>query len=497
VRRARASAPAGAGEQLLARQVSAHGPNSPVVLVALVLALLLPLLGLVLLLGGDHADRRWDHAATHFVLFLCVGALATSLALIAADAARERGDARVLLLALGFFTTGSFMALHAVGTRDVLVDRTRPGLDAAISVGLALASLFAVAAASVDLRPALAPWVVRHQQQLRAAVLAAIGLWTAWSLAEWPPLQRPFGEGGAGSVLPPLAAAGALLYLASAVRFWWVHRGRSGLQVVSVVACFALLGEAMIGVALTGERKWHVAWWEWHALVVVAYALVFVATRREWRDERFRRLYLPGTRECHQVVTVLVSDLAGFTPFVESRAPTEVTAMLRTYYEMAAPVISRRHGGEIEKFVGDGVFATFNRRGDQPDHAVRACRAALDLQAEVTQLRQQHPDWPGVRVGVNSGDVVVCEVGGSGYVAYPAVGDPVNVAARLQACAPVGGVLIGHETYVRLPDGTDVAGMPGLRLKGKDAAVNAYLLRALPGSVPRSGAARVRAGRKP
>ena len=494
MRRAAVSAPSGAGQQVLVRRVSAHGPNSPVLLAAFVISLLLPLVGLLLLLGGSH--RQWDSAPVHFALFLCVGALATSLALVAADAARRRGDARVLLLALGFLTTGSFMALHAVGTRDVLVERSRAGLDVAISIGLVLAALFALAAATVDLRPALAPWVVRHERQLRLVVLAAIGVWTVWSLAEWPPLERPLSEGGVGSVLPSLAAGGALLYLASAVRFWWVHRGRSGLQVVSVVACFALLGEALIGVALTGERKWHVAWWEWHALVVLAYVLVFGATRREWRDERFRRLYLPGTRERHQDVTVLVSDLAGFTPFSESRDPSEVAAMLRTYYEMAAPVISRRHGGEVEKFAGDGVFATFNRRGDQPDHAGRACRAALELQAEVAVLRQEHPDWPGLRVGVNSGDVVVCEVGGSGYVAYPAVGDPVNLAARLQGHAPVGGVLIGGETYRRLPEGTAVEAVPGLRLKGKEAPVDAYLLRSLP-AAGRPESARARASRHP
>ena len=67
-------------------------------------------------------------------------------------------------------------------------------------------------------------------------------------------------------------------------------------------------------------------------------------------------------------------------------------------------------------------------------------------------------------------------MGGAGYVAYPAVGDPVNIAARLQAAAPVGGVLIGSETRRRLPAETAAEPVPGLRVKGKDAAVDAYLL---------------------
>jgi hypothetical protein len=61
----------------------------------------------------------------------------------------------------------------------------------------------------------------------------------------------------------------------------------------SVIACFVLLSEAMIGVATTGERSWHASWWEWHALIVLAYLIIGFAAHREWREERFRHLYLP------------------------------------------------------------------------------------------------------------------------------------------------------------------------------------------------------------
>jgi adenylate cyclase len=467
-------------EPLVARRVSAHGRSDPLVATLLVLALCLPLVGLVSLLHGSQQHRAWDSAPVHFVLFLTVGAMTVSLALVAADAARRRGDARVLLLALGFLTTGGFMALHALGTPDVLLDVERPGLTTAISVGLLLASVFALATACVDLRPAFAPTVMRHRGLLRGTALGTLVVWTAWSVLQWPPLDRPLAEGGTGTGFTVLAAVGALTYAAAAVRFWWAHRARSGLQVVSIVACFALLGEALIGVALTGERRWHAAWWEWHVLVVTAYLLVFAATRREWRDERFRRLYLPRTRQHRQHVSILVSDLSGFTPYSEAHDPAEVAAMLRTCYEIATPLLAVRYGAEVEKFTGDGLFATFNRRGDQPDHALRASAAALALQEAVRRIRVDHPDWPGLRVGVNSGEVVVCEVGGSGYVAYPAVGDTVNVAARLEGEAPVGGVLVGAQTYRLLPAGSDAVPVRGLRLKGKQTPVDAYELRALP-----------------
>lgn len=85
-----------------------------------------------------------------------------------------------------------------------------------------------------------------------------------------------------------------------------------------------------------------------------------------------------------------------------------------------------------------------------------------------------------MRVGVNSGEVVLREIGGEGYVAYPLIGDTVNTGARLENLAPVGGVLIGEETYGQLPAGTVVEPKRELRIKGKDGAVTAYVLLAVP-----------------
>jgi adenylate cyclase len=455
----------------------AESMRRPTVAVMVVLALGLPLAGLVLLLGSDFSTLHWTNKDVHFVFFLVVGATAASLSLVAGEAARRRGDARVLLLSLAFLATGGFMALHAVGTRDVLVSEDLPGFTIAITAGLLVAAPLALASALVDMRPAAGEWVMRHRRGLGAAVVGALVVWGLWSLAEQPPLQQVTGEGGEHLALKGAAALGAVTYLVAAARLWWVNRRSLGLLAFSVVACYVLLAEALVGVAVAGELKWHAAWWVWHALIVAGYVLIFAAAQREWRDERFRSLYLPATREHAGEVSVLVGDLAGFTRFSAAHDATQVAAMLRAYFEVAAPLISRRFGGEVEKFAGDGVFATFNRTGDQPDHADRAVRAAAALQAEVARIRSEHPDWPGLRVGVNSGPVVFSEMGGSGYLTYPAVGDAVNVAARLQEHAPVGGVLIGAGTRSQLPEDTPVEAVPGLQLKGKDGAVDAYLLR--------------------
>jgi class 3 adenylate cyclase len=256
-------------------------------------------------------------------------------------------------------------------------------------------------------------------------------------------------------------------------------RGRLTLLPATVIGCCVLLAEAMVGVATTGERSWHASWWEWHALIVLAYGIIGFAALREWRDERFRPLYLETTRERPLELSVLLSDLAGFTAFTERSTPQDVAAMLDAFYGAATPAI-RRFGGEVERLTGDGMLVSFNRNGDRADHAVRAARAALALQAEAQRLADAHPGWPRLRVGVNTGPAVIRELGGDGFVAYELVGDAVNVAARLEGLAPVGGVLIGDETQRRLPAGADVEPQPGLRLKGKEEPVTAYVLRTLP-----------------
>ena len=447
---------------------------------AWVVAALLPLVGLVSLVLREKLDPNWSNHQVHFVLFLGVGVGLFILAYAAGEAADRRGDARVLLISLAFLSTGAFLSLHALGTPTVLFQGEHAGFKVAIPVGLVIAALFGLASAFVDARPELPALAVRHRVAARRAVLIAAVVWFAWTVAALPPLSKPTSEGGSHSLLAGLAAVGAVTYGLAALRYWFVFRDRMDLLPAAVIACFVLLGEAMIGVAITGERDWHASWWEWHGLIVVAYLVVGYAARREWRDERFRHLYLATTRERGQEVSVLFSDLAGFTPFSERSTPAEVATVLNTYYAVAAPLISRRFGGELEKFIGDGMMATFNSRGDQPDHARRACGAALALQEELGALAAANPGWPMLRIGINSGEATVRELGGHGFVAYAVIGDTVNTASRLEGQAPVGGVLIGERTYDLLPDGTAVEPVPGVRVKGREAPLDAFLLMALP-----------------
>ena len=456
------------------------GARSATVVAVGTIAAALPLVGLVSLLLRSQLDPHFENYRAHFVVFGIVGAVAFALGFAAGEAANRRGDARVLLLSLAFMATGGFMGLHALGTTGVLFTHDYAGFQVAIPVGLLVSAVFAAGSAFVDVRPGFAPRVIKHRGLLHGGVLVAMALWFVWTLAQLPPLGGASSEAARGQLLKAMAIVGTVIYAASAWRYWGIFRNRRQLLPAAVIACFLLLAEAMIGVAVTGERRWHASWWEWHGLIVTAYLVIGFAARHEWRDERFRHLYLATTRERRQDISVLFGDIAGFTAFSERSTPAEVAELLNAYWGIAAPLITREFGGEIEKFIGDGVMATFNGRGDLPDHAFRASCAALALQHRLAELPERRPDWPQMRIGVNSGEAVLREVGGHGHVAYPLVGDTVNTGARLETLAPAGGILIGADTYGQLPHGTVVEERRGLQIKGKDDLVNAYVLLALP-----------------
>jgi class 3 adenylate cyclase len=445
-----------------------------------VLAGALPLIGLVSLLLRSQLDPHLENYRLHFILFGLAGTLAFVLGYAAGEAAKRRGDARVLLLSLAFMATGGFMGLHALGTQGVLFTGDHSGFKVAIPVGLVVSAVFAAGSAFVDLRPGFAPLVVRHQNVLRAFVLLAMGTWFVWTVANVPPLDGAHSEAARGMLLTVFAIVGTVVYAVSAARYWRIFQARPNVLPAAVIACFVLLSEALIGVALTGERKWHASWWEWHFLIVTAFVVIGLAARREWREERFGDLYLSSTRERRQNVSVLFSDLVGYTSFAARSTPVEAAAVLETYWRTASNLLSRRFGGVVEKFIGDGVVAVFNRGGNQPDHARRAACAALALRDAFGKVADEHPEWPRMRVGVNTGEAVVREIGGAGHLAYPLVGDTINMGARLEGLAPVGGVLIGTETYEQLPDGAVVEARSGLQVKGKDEAVDAYVLHACP-----------------
>jgi class 3 adenylate cyclase len=126
-------------------------------------------------------------------------------------------------------------------------------------------------------------------------------------------------------------------------------------------------------------------------------------------------------------VTVMFCDAHSFTQFAEQSTPREVVAALNALFERIVPVISR-HGGHVDKFLGDGVLAVFGAPEGYADHADRALAAALEIVAAVNRPG----DGLRVGVGLNSGPVVAGSIGGAGRLNFSVVGDTVNVAARVE-----------------------------------------------------------------
>jgi adenylate cyclase len=447
------------------------GAATRIGLAAVILAV--PLLGLVLLLQRPDLDVRWEHHPAHFWLVLGTALISAVLAYATGEAAVRRGDARLLYVSLAFLSSAGFLALHALATPGVLLGKSNTGFAIATPVGVAIGSAFA-ALSTRDLSGDSAVRNVRHGKRLRLALLGLMVVWAVWSIAELPPLNRPpqFAEG----VPLWLAVPAVLLYGASAVRYVQLWRRHPSLMLLAVPSAFILLAESMIAIAFA--RNWHLSWWEWHVLLLVAFGLVALSAQASWREERFAELYLPQTSAGNREISVLFADLQGFTAFSETHEPEEVTRMLNAHFAAAVPAVKTPYGGDVDRIIGDALMVTFNKRGDQPDHAQRAAGAGLALQAATSRLVEEHPDWPRFRVGINSGHVSVSLLGAAGGRTHTIVGDTVNIASRIESQAPAGSVAIGPDTKALLPDAVTTP-LGALQLKGKRDPLEVHVLTSL------------------
>ncbi len=184
----------------------------------------------------------------------------------------------------------------------------------------------------------------------------------------------------------------------------------------------------------------------------------------------------PEAREARKVVTVLFCDVTGSTSLGERLDPETLHRVMGSYFE-AMRVVIERHGGSVEKFIGDAVMAVFGVPVLHEDDALRAVRAADEMRRALDDLNRELERSHGVsirtRTGVNTGQVLVT----ASTAERPMVaGDAVNVAARLEQAADPGEILIGENTYRLVRDGVVVEPVEPLSLKGKSGSVVAMRL---------------------
>lgn len=180
-----------------------------------------------------------------------------------------------------------------------------------------------------------------------------------------------------------------------------------------------------------------------------------------------------GGRRAH--ITTLFADIRDFTHFSEAHDPELLVSVLNRYLAAAAQAVLA-HQGTIDKFLGDAVMAWFNAPIPQPDHALHAVKAALEMQAAVRRLHEALPEEHhlSLAVGIHYGDAVLGLVGTEERLDYTAIGDSVNTAKRIQENAGPGQILISADVLKQIGEGLRVRPVASIPLKGKSQPMQVY-----------------------
>jgi class 3 adenylate cyclase len=186
-----------------------------------------------------------------------------------------------------------------------------------------------------------------------------------------------------------------------------------------------------------------------------------------------------------RVVTILMSDLRGYTRFAEQGDPAWVMEVLNGYLARMTDIVVE-HGGTINEFIGDAIFAIFGAPIRHPDHAERAAATALAMQRAMAEVNATHaarglPRFE-MGIGVNTGEAVVGNIGSEARAKYAVVGSAVNIAARVEGATVGGQIFLSAATYAQIRDLAEVAPPLSVELKGLSAPLLLYELRGVSGA---------------
>ncbi len=497
-------------------------------LVAVAAAIVAPI-GLFLWLVADPArNPKLADPAQHLTITTNVAVLAAFTALLVARGALQLRQYRILLVALGFMSMAGVFVVHGLTTPGVLLKGELVEQEAGTVAGLSgqLSLLAAAIFFAVRYTP-LSRILERTFSPVRAIVLVggalvlygAIALTSPGAIAGpmekvltlGMPTERYYDEargayvertgqyqlGGGyqaygsqpyatgGSVLPPLSAVATIALLGFAA--WRQGREFAGSrQPMQGALALSYLFLADAQVAQTLGPVFTLAWWQYHALmllaVVIAVGALFVELDRRRGLERFLpstvvervlsgdRLSLAGERK---VVTILFSDLRGSTALAEKLTPEESVQVVNAYLgAMARSVFA--NDGILDKFTGDGLMAIFGALPDPTSGATPAARAALEMRRLIGALNAERTahGQPAILfgVGIHTGEVVLGAVGVPERSDYTALGDTVNTAARLESLTKQYGVdcVLSADTAQRIAqDAFSLRALGTTEIRGK------------------------------
>jgi adenylate cyclase len=320
--------------------------------------------------------------------------------------------------------------------------------------------------------------------------------WTAWA-------NRVAGCFIAAATRPAIFAA--TLFAGAAVLLFGINR-------TSLVAPLAAAVTATI-VLLTGAWALLSAGWflaPATPLAATGLVLLGVVVENLWREQRRKReiqamfgayvdpgvvaalvrnpgsIRLGGER---REATVFFSDLAGFTDLSEKLPPEQMVEVVNAYLEATSECL-HRHGAYVDKYIGDAVMAVLGAPAPLPDHALAGCRAALEARLALDAINARYATKVGihleVRIGLNTGDMIVGNLGSSRKKQYTVMGDAVNLASRLEGANKYfgTGILLGEETARRVQTTMVTRPLARLRVKGKAQAIEVHTLHGATGTLP-------------
>lgn len=287
-----------------------------------------------------------------------------------------------------------------------------------------------------------------------------------------------------------LVAVGLAAVLALAAALWWSHRAARPIRALVDVA--QDLGRRKFDRQIevrTGDEL------ETLGEAMTTAARDLDASERKLREETAIRAqlgrYLPeqlveriaaqqGARALagdRRTITVLFADIAAFTALAEREPPDRVVALLNELFTILTQIVFR-HGGTVDKLIGDCLMAFWGAPDDQPDHAPRAVAAAIDMQRWLDVANDCWETSLGltihVAIGVHTGDAIVGNLGSEARMEYTCVGDTVNVAARLESLARPQQILISEATRTQLAPDVRCARLGKRQLPGRMAAVELH-----------------------
>jgi adenylate cyclase len=176
-------------------------------------------------------------------------------------------------------------------------------------------------------------------------------------------------------------------------------------------------------------------------------------------------------------LTILFSDIKSFTTYSSVMTPDRIQTFLAEYFEAMVEIVFK-YEGTVDKYIGDGLMVFFGAPDHQPDHALRCVKAAIEMQHKCRELKEK---WVKdglfplmIRIGINTGEVVVGNFGSTLRLSYTVLGSDVNLANRLESNAPVEGIMIAKRTHELIAGQIPTLPHEPIQVKGIDALIEVY-----------------------